>query len=153
MTTILGNRGQLWTSTLRPHLLTPHLDFTENLETSVNWKIELGLYQKIGKSAFLSLQRDSKARVGPMRKIQVPRCCSSESYTLKIPASKDQKNVCIFDVQIFEFLIFEPGAKKKPISESIGDPQAILSIFPQILVDFQSISIHFSVMFNRLRSF
>ena len=29
MTTIVGNRGQLWTSTLRPHLLSPHLDFPE----------------------------------------------------------------------------------------------------------------------------
>ena len=27
MTTILGNRGQLWTSTLSPHLQSPHLDF------------------------------------------------------------------------------------------------------------------------------
>ena len=27
MTTIVGNRGQLWTSTLSPHLLSPHLDF------------------------------------------------------------------------------------------------------------------------------
>ena len=27
MTTILGNRGQLWTSSLSPHLLSPHLDF------------------------------------------------------------------------------------------------------------------------------
>ena len=26
MTTIVGNRGQLWTSTLSPHLLSPHLD-------------------------------------------------------------------------------------------------------------------------------
>ena len=29
MTTIVGNRGQLWTSTLRPHLLSPHLDFPD----------------------------------------------------------------------------------------------------------------------------
>ena len=28
-TTIVGNRGQLWTSTLSPHLLSPHLDFSE----------------------------------------------------------------------------------------------------------------------------
>ena len=27
MTTIVGNRGQLWTSTSSPHLLSPHLDF------------------------------------------------------------------------------------------------------------------------------
>ena len=27
MTTIVGNRGQLWTSTLSPHLLSPHLGF------------------------------------------------------------------------------------------------------------------------------
>ena len=27
MTTIVGNRVQLWTSTLSPHLLSPHLDF------------------------------------------------------------------------------------------------------------------------------
>ena len=26
MTSIVGNRGQLWTSTLSPHLLSPHLD-------------------------------------------------------------------------------------------------------------------------------
>ena len=26
-TTIVGNRGQLWASTLSPHLLSPHLDF------------------------------------------------------------------------------------------------------------------------------
>ena len=30
MTTIVGNRGQLWTSTLSPHVLSPHLDFPEN---------------------------------------------------------------------------------------------------------------------------
>ena len=29
MTTIVGNRGQLWTSTLSPHLPSPHLDFPE----------------------------------------------------------------------------------------------------------------------------
>ena len=29
VTTIVGNRGQLWTSTLSPHLLSPHLDFPE----------------------------------------------------------------------------------------------------------------------------
>ena len=29
MATIVGNRGQLWTSTLSPHLLSPHLDFPE----------------------------------------------------------------------------------------------------------------------------
>ena len=27
MTAIVGNRGQLWTSTLSPHLPSPHLDF------------------------------------------------------------------------------------------------------------------------------
>ena len=27
MTTIVGNRGQLWASTLSPHLQSPHLDF------------------------------------------------------------------------------------------------------------------------------
>ena len=30
MTTIVGNRGQLRTSTLSPHLLSPHLDFPKN---------------------------------------------------------------------------------------------------------------------------
>ena len=30
MTTIVGNRGQLWTSTLSPHLLSPYLDFPDN---------------------------------------------------------------------------------------------------------------------------
>ena len=29
MTTIVGNRGQLWTSALSPHLESPHLDFPE----------------------------------------------------------------------------------------------------------------------------
>ena len=29
MTTIGGNRGQLWTSALSPHLLSPHLDFPD----------------------------------------------------------------------------------------------------------------------------
>ena len=29
MTTIVGNSGQLLTSTLSPHLLSPHLDFPE----------------------------------------------------------------------------------------------------------------------------
>ena len=29
MTTIVGNRGQLWTSTLSPHLESPHLDFPD----------------------------------------------------------------------------------------------------------------------------
>ena len=27
MTTIIGNRGQLWPTTLSPHLLSPYLDF------------------------------------------------------------------------------------------------------------------------------
>ena len=31
MTTIVGNRGQLWTSTLSPHLESPHLDFPDFL--------------------------------------------------------------------------------------------------------------------------
>ena len=30
MTTIVGNRGQLWTSTLSPHLLSPRLDFPDH---------------------------------------------------------------------------------------------------------------------------
>ena len=34
MTTIVRNRRQLWTSTLSPHLLSPHLDFPD-LETRV----------------------------------------------------------------------------------------------------------------------
>ena len=29
MKTILGNRGQLWTSSLSPHLQSPYLDFAE----------------------------------------------------------------------------------------------------------------------------
>ena len=29
MTTTVGNRGQLWTSTLSPHFLSPHLDFPD----------------------------------------------------------------------------------------------------------------------------
>ena len=29
MTTIVGNRGQLWRSTLSPHLESPHLDFPD----------------------------------------------------------------------------------------------------------------------------
>ena len=32
MTTIVGNRGQLWTSTLSTHLLSPHLDFPNSLD-------------------------------------------------------------------------------------------------------------------------
>ena len=31
MMTIVGNRGQLWTSLLSPHLLSPHLDFHHNV--------------------------------------------------------------------------------------------------------------------------
>ena len=31
MTTIVGNRGQLWTSALSPHLLSPHLDFPDKI--------------------------------------------------------------------------------------------------------------------------
>ena len=30
MTTLVGNRGQLWTSTLSPHLVSPPLDFPNN---------------------------------------------------------------------------------------------------------------------------
>ena len=30
MTTIVGNCGQLWTSTSSPHLLSPHLDSLED---------------------------------------------------------------------------------------------------------------------------
>ena len=33
MTTIVGNCGQLWTSTLSPHLLSPHLDFPERCKS------------------------------------------------------------------------------------------------------------------------
>ena len=29
MTTIVGNHGQVWTSTLNPHLLSPHSDFAD----------------------------------------------------------------------------------------------------------------------------
>ena len=29
VTAIVGNRGQLWTSTLSPHLQSPHSDFSE----------------------------------------------------------------------------------------------------------------------------
>ena len=29
MATIIANRGQLWPSTLSPHLLSPHLDFPD----------------------------------------------------------------------------------------------------------------------------
>ena len=32
MTTIVGNRGQLWTSTLSPHLESPHLDYRVGIE-------------------------------------------------------------------------------------------------------------------------
>ena len=35
MTTIVGNRGQLRTSTLSPHLLSPHLDFPETIQFSM----------------------------------------------------------------------------------------------------------------------
>ena len=34
MATIVGNRGQLWTSTLSPHLLSPHLDFPDQMPVS-----------------------------------------------------------------------------------------------------------------------
>ena len=39
-TTIVGNRGQLWTTTLSPHLLSPHLDFPDSAQctTSLFWK-------------------------------------------------------------------------------------------------------------------
>ena len=33
MTTIIGNRGQLWTRSLRPHLLSPHLDLPDRGHT------------------------------------------------------------------------------------------------------------------------
>ena len=32
VTTIVGNRGQLWTSTLSPHLKSPHLDFPDTCD-------------------------------------------------------------------------------------------------------------------------
>ena len=39
MTTIVGNRGQLWTSALSPHLQSPHLDFPErNLRLTVKFE-------------------------------------------------------------------------------------------------------------------
>ena len=34
-TKILGNRGQLWTSTLSPHLESPHLDFPDEIFESL----------------------------------------------------------------------------------------------------------------------
>ena len=46
MTTIVGYRGQLWTSTLSPHLLSPHLDFPEcenwpsALSCTFSWALE-----------------------------------------------------------------------------------------------------------------
>ena len=36
MTTIVGNRGQLWTSTLSPHVLSPHLDYRKITEANRN---------------------------------------------------------------------------------------------------------------------
>ena len=42
MTTIVGNRGQLWTSTLSPHLLSPHLDFPKPYGPK-SWKISRSL--------------------------------------------------------------------------------------------------------------
>ena len=36
MTTVVGNCGKLWTSTLSPHLPSPHFDFPEN---SYNFEI------------------------------------------------------------------------------------------------------------------
>ena len=41
MTTIVGNRGQLWTSTLSPHLLSPHLDFPEFRRSKINISCQL----------------------------------------------------------------------------------------------------------------
>ena len=35
MTTIVGNRAQLWTSALSPHLLSPHLDFPDKLRVEI----------------------------------------------------------------------------------------------------------------------
>ena len=35
MTTIVGNRGQLWTSILSPHLLSPHVDFPDRFGSMV----------------------------------------------------------------------------------------------------------------------
>ena len=32
MPTIVGNHGQSWTSTLSPHLLSPHLDFPQKFQ-------------------------------------------------------------------------------------------------------------------------
>ena len=45
MTTIVGNRGQLWTSTLSPHLESPHLDFPDLLlmhafRKTLEWKAQ-----------------------------------------------------------------------------------------------------------------
>ena len=43
MTTIVGNRGQLWTSALSPHLLSPHLDFpdecTEKSRIAIRYRL------------------------------------------------------------------------------------------------------------------
>ena len=50
MTTIVGNRGQLWTSALSPHLESPHLDFPECqriaqflVHSGMSWYSGLGL--------------------------------------------------------------------------------------------------------------
>ena len=40
-TTIVGNRGQLWTSTLSPHLLSPHLDFRKLYSSCCTFKLLL----------------------------------------------------------------------------------------------------------------
>ena len=38
MTTSLGNRGQLWTSTIGPHLQSPHLDFPDFTSGPMKWR-------------------------------------------------------------------------------------------------------------------
>ena len=47
MTTIVGNRGQLWTSTLSPHLESPHLDFPDWVARAIRNAIRANRFARI----------------------------------------------------------------------------------------------------------
>ena len=68
--------------------------------------------RKIGKSDFPSLYRVSKSRVCLICKIQVPRCWFSESYTGKIPASKNQKGLHFWFSDFLNFWFLSLGQRK-----------------------------------------
>ena len=57
MTTIVGNRGQLWISTLSAHLLSPHLDFPHCLSEESHEEVTKNQRAKTSQATFIECFR------------------------------------------------------------------------------------------------